>query len=265
MVEIESLYCRRCNREAGPADVKRLKAGSGELLTCATCGEVLVKEHSRVVKPLAAELATAFVYPFRPLTLIVSLVIAIFAGAASFMPFGSLLGAGIRFGWLFAILRAASVGSEDVEVDPSEISSSMVGWVGPALRVLLASFVAFLPAIAAAAMLGEAGTLFAAPLAVAGGLYLPAALIVAAHDERWLAPLNPVPVVRLIARIPGSYFTACAMLFALFAFSEAAVAGARALDMGIASRVIEWVLGFVPLVAAARMLGILVHEKREEL
>lgn len=217
------------------------------------------------MKPLAAELATAFLYPFRPMTLVVSLVVALFAGAAGFLPFGSLIGAGIRFAWLFAILRTASVGSEDVAVDPSEISSSIVGWVGPAFRVFLACLVAFLPAVMVALVLGESGMLGVAALGLAGGLYLPAALIVAAHDDRWLAPLNPAPAVMLIARIPGSYFTACAMLFVLFALSGGVSAGAQRLDMGIVSSLLQWVLGFLPLVAAARMLGILVHEKREEL
>ena len=265
MPEIDSFHCRRCNRDVAGAGIKRLKAGSGEMLTCATCDDILVKERSRVVKPLAAELATAFVYPFRPMTLVVSLVVALFAGAAGLLPFGGLIGAGIRFGWLFAILRAASVGNEDVQIDPSEISSSLLGWVGPAFRVLLASLVAFLPAIVAAVLLGANGMLGVAALGLAGGLYLPAALIVAAHDDRWLAPLNPAPAVGLIMRIPGSYFTACAMLFVLFAVSGGVSAGAQRLDTGIVSSLIQWVLGFLPLVAAARMLGILVYEKREEL
>jgi hypothetical protein len=135
------------------------------------------------------------------MTLGVSLAVSVFAGAAGFLPFGGLIGAGIRFGWLFAI----------------------------------------------------------------GVLYLPAALIVAAHDERWLAPLNPAPAVALITRIPGSYFVACAMLLGLFAFSGGAVAAARTLGMPFVGSAIEWVLGSLPLVAAARMLGILVYEKREEL
>lgn len=262
---LESFYCNRCRRDVGPADIKRLKAGSGEMLTCATCDGVLTKEQSRVVRPIAAVLATAFSYPFRPMTLGVSLVVSVFAGAAGFLPFGALIGAGIRFGWLFAILRTASLGGDEVEVDPSEISSSLFSWMGPALRVLVASVVAFLPAIVAAVVLGEGGAPVALGLGVVGLLYLPAALIVAAHDERWLAPLNPAPAIGLITRIPGSYFVACAMLFGLFAFSGGAVAVARKLEMAFVGSAIEWVLGFLPLVAAARMLGILVYEKREEL
>ena len=168
----------------------------------------LETEHSRVVRPLAGELAGAFAYPFRPLTLIFSLAVALFAGAAGFLPFGGLIGAGIRFGWLFAVLRAASVGNDDVETDASNISASPFGWIGPAVRALVASFVAFLPAIVAAVWLGERGVLVAAALGLIGALYLPAALIVAAHDERWLAPANPGPAIALITRIPGSYFTA---------------------------------------------------------
>jgi hypothetical protein len=262
---LESFHCNRCDRDVAPGDIKRLKAGSGEMLTCAACGGILTKEQSRVVRPIAAVLATAFSYPFRPMTLGVSLAVSVFAGAAGFLPFGGLIGAGIRFGWLFAILRTASLGGDDVEVDPSEISSSLFSWMGPALRVLLASLVAFLPAIVAAAALGESGAPVAIGLGLIGLLYLPAALIVAAHDERWLAPLNPAPAVALITRIPGSYFVACAMLLGLFAFSGGAVAGARTLEMPFVGTAIEWVLGFLPLVAAARMLGILVYEKREEL
>jgi hypothetical protein len=263
MGDIEDYRCPACDRFLSTAEIRMAGTGTAMMRACAKCGSALVVERSRVVRPLVAELATAFVYPFRPMTLFVSVVVLLASFGASFLPFGTFIGGGIRFAWLFAILRAASVGVDDPEVDPSDIASGIFSWVGPFVRFVMASMVAFFPALLTAIALGPGPV--AALLGIAGAAYLPAALVVAAHSPGWFAPLNPVPAMRLIGRIPGPYATACAMLLALFGASALAIGGARLLGAPALAAIVEWFLGFLPLVAAARMLGIMLHESKEEL
>jgi hypothetical protein len=268
-VNVASFRCNRCDRYLGPAEIKRLETRGVQLLLCAHCGDLVPEERSREVKPLVGELAKAVVYPFRPTTLAVSLVVTLFAGMCSLVPFllvlGGVIGTSIRLGWLFAILRSASNGHDDVEVGATDMGTSLFDWIGPAVRFLIACFVAFLPALLANLVLGRSGALVTSALTVVGTLYLPAALIVSSQDEGWLAPLNPAPAIALMTRIPGAYLTACGMLLVLFAVAGGAMAVARAVDMQLLGTAIEAVLGYLPLVAGARLLGVLVHEKREEL
>lgn len=265
MGELVTLRCPTCEALREGAQVKPIRAGSAEMKTCAKCGALLVAERSRVVQPIAKVLARAALYPFRPLTLAISTGVLVVAFGASFLPFGALIAGGVRFGWLFSVLRAASKGAEDPAIDPTEIAPSVFLWIGPFVRSSFALAVAFGPALIAYGVLGDAGVIPAVALALLGSVYLPAALILAAHNTGWLAPLNPLPALKLIAKIPGSYATACALLFVLAMASGASVAAARALDVPILSGMASAVLGFLPLVGAARMLGVLVHECREEL
>lgn len=260
------MYCERCRREIDGSDVRRVISGLTETLECPRCDGVFMQHESRVVKPLLPELATAFYYPFRLVTLIASVVVVFLATGASFIPVvGGFIGAGIRFGWVFAILRASSDGNEDVEVDPTDISGSLVGWISPAIRFFLVCFVAFLPAGIGASALGDASSWIVFLLGALGLFYLPAGVIAAAEANAWYAPLNPVPAVMVISRIPGAYFIACGMLLVLFTISGVAIGLALQIEVPYVGTSLAGLFGYLPLVAAARMLGILVYEKREEL
>ena len=68
----------------------------------------------------------------------------------------------------------------------------------------------------------------------------------------------------LVARIPGAYLTACGMLLVLFGLAGGAIALASMIEVPFVGAVVAGMLGYLPLVAAARMLGILVYEKRED-
>jgi len=262
---IVTYRCPSCEKVLEGAAIKMIRAGSTEMRSCATCGSALVAERSRVVRPIAASLARATLYPFRPMTFAISAGVLAFSFGASFLPFGALIAGGIRFGWLFSVLRTASSGADDPEIDASDVSSSIFSWMGPFVRYVIASVVAFGPALAALFALGKDGVLVAGALALVGSIYLPAALIIAAHQPGWLAALNPLPAIKLIARIPGPYAIACVLLFVLSLASGATMAAARALDVPVVSGLLEAVVGFLPLVAAARMLGVLVWECREEI
>lgn len=253
--------CLRCARDLLPADVKRVRAGAGEICVCPLCGDHLRVESSRVVKPLGRELASAFLYPCRPYPLAFSLGVTLVA----FAPGGGLLAAGVRVGWLLAVLRAASVGSEDVEVDVTDVGPSIASWIMPAVRVLLAALVAMLPAIVLQLLLGKHAALVVGAAGLAGLLYFPAALIVVSQSDSVLAALNPAPAIALVTRIPGGYFLACALLLVLAGISGVANVVASAVDIAVLGFVLRACVGFLPLVAAARLLGILVYEHREEL
>lgn len=263
--EIVAYRCATCDRILASDEIRSVTAQRTEVKSCAKCGSGLVEERSRVVEPIAAVLARATLYPFRPMTLAVSLVVLSAGFGASFVPgFGGFVAGGIRFAWLFAVLRSAANGADDPQVDPAEISPSTASWSGPFVRYLAAVLVAFGPALIALVTFGANALVVVALLTLLGALYLPAALIIAAHSDSWL-PLNPMPVIRLVARIPGQYATACGLLFLLVLLTLGATAAARGLDIPVVSALLEGVIGFLPLVAAARMLGVLVHECREEL
>lgn len=263
--EYVALRCPRCDEFVADGEVKTVRSGWTELRTCPKCTAPLVAERSRVAKPIVLTLAVGALRSLRPLTLLVSLGVLAASIAASYAPFGAAIGAGLQVGWFFAVLRAASRGDDDPEVDPTDLSARILAWIAPAVRYTLAFVVALGPSLVAALVLGESGMLFAGALFFLGAVQLPAGLIVAAHSPAWYAPLNPVPAVRLIFRIPGPYAVAFGMLVGLSMLGTGGVAVAHALDLGVASDVLAATAQYMPMVAAARLLGTLVYECREEL
>lgn len=85
----------------------------------------------------------------------------------------------------------------------------------------------------------------------------------------WLVvgPLNPVPALRIIARIPGPYFLTLAFLLATLLLGAGAYYVARLAVGGIPllGPLVVRVIGLYAPVVMARQLGVLVHEHREEL
>jgi hypothetical protein len=198
--------------------------------------------------------------------------VAIAAAIAGLVPFvGWLIVLCIEVGFLFAVLRTAAAGGEDIEASAEELNS-IFDWLGPLVRYLLAVLTAFFPAVIAWFALGGGpeSELVAGGLAIAGVLYLPAAIIVAAHGVGCLGAVNPVPAVALIGRIPKPYAITVAMLAA------ALVAG---VGMHLAVPKIVKALSILPILpgligkslllyapmVSMRMLGLLVHEHGEEL
>lgn len=232
---------------------------------CPACGSAVFHEESRSAEPVTVPLLRALAWPFRPVSMITLAVVIVGSGLASYAPFGMWIAGGIRFGYLAAVLRAGSLGQDDVEIDPTQIGSAMWEWSAPFVRFLFTALISFGPAVLAAWLLGPAGIVPAAILGVLGAIYFPAALIVAAHAEGFFAWLRPDLPIRLIFQIPRPYAVACGLLLALAAVSGGAMAAAEAFDIPVMGFLLSAVLGFVPLVAAARLLGVLVHENREDL
>lgn len=262
--EILAYRCASCDRFLEPSEMRLVGRDRSEMRMCAACGGAVSVERSRVVRPIGILLAKALLYITRPTTLAISGAVFAASVVAGFVPFvGRFLSAGIHWGWVFAVLRSAAAGADDPEIEPTDIDSSIRSWTLPGFRYTGATLIAFGPAILALVL--DAGGLVVGALGLVGALYLPSALIVAAHNSGSFAAMNPVPAVKLIARIPGPYATACALLVALGLVVGATSALARALAIPVVSWLAESAVFFFASVGGARMLGVLVHECREEL
>jgi hypothetical protein len=236
------------------------------MVVCGTCGGALRTEEQRVAQPLPRALVRAHLYPFAPAIAVSIVVTGLVSAFAAYVPLiGALLSATIAIGFVFLVLRASAEGRDDLAMD-TEVAESAADWFAPLIRYLLTWLVSFAAAGFALLLLGwPTGALPAAVLGILGLVYFPAGIIVAAHGGGCLGPLNPVPGVQLIARIPGAYFMTLAFLVLTLALGYGVVAVAQRLFGGIPflGPALVRVLGLVAPVIMARQLGILVHEHRE--
>lgn len=256
-------WCEHCRAYREGAGIRPV-AG---LASCVNCGAALRRESQRVSPPLFLELLRSFVFPVGSLAVAATWVIAsLLTSFTAFVPLiGGLLSSTIVLSYLFAIIRFTSLGHDDfgsVSFDALHVTE----WFHPLIRYLLTLFVAFLPAITTFVVLGPAGAVVIYAVAFVGLLYLPAGLVVAARAEGCLGPLNPLPSLQLIARIPGAYvLTLLALVVAAGVAAgitsvERAVVGSSFL-LALVGRVLEL---YAPSVMA-RMLGVMVREHAEEL
>jgi hypothetical protein len=256
-------WCERCQTYREGAQIRQV-AGVG---SCASCGSALRREVQRVTRPLFFELLRSFVFPVGSLAVAATWVLASLSSSfAAFLPLiGGLLSLTIVLSYLFAIIRVTSLGHDDfgsVSFDALHVTE----WFHPLIRYVLTLLVAFLPALITLVVLGAAGAIASYAVALLGLVYLPAGLVVAARAEGCLAPLNPIPSLQLIARIPAAY------LLTLLALSLAAGAGVgislversvvgSSFLLALVGRVFEL---YAPSVMA-RMLGVMVREHAEVL
>lgn len=256
--------CAPCARIVREDEARILRARETEMLACPTCGGALVHERSRVVLPLHEQLLAVLRWPLAPSAAVSILGVAVVTTFLSFFGgYGAAFAHGIRCLYLFAVLRDAALGRPQTDLDPGRLGGDLYDWITrPALRMLTTFAVAFGPAVVAHLAVRTTG--LTALLALAGAAYLPAALIVTAHDDRFEAALNPVLPLRIIRAIPRAYAITCGFLAALASACLLAVLGGAALG-GVTGAFATGVLGFVPLVLAARMLGVLVDAHDEEL
>lgn len=259
-------FCEQCSAYREPHQTRSVGPERSPLVVCGSCGGVLRTEAQRIAEPLPRALVRAHLYPFAPAIAVSIAVTGLVSAFAAYVPLiGGLLSATIAIGFVFLVLRASAEGRDDLAVD-TEIAESLVDWFAPLVRYLLTWVVCFAPAGFALFALGwPAGAAPAAVLGVLGLGYFPAGIIVAAHGGGCVGPLNPVPGVQLIARIPGAYFMTFAFLVLTLVLGFGVVAVAQRLFGGIPflGPALVRVLGLVAPVIMARQLGILVHEHRE--
>jgi hypothetical protein len=260
--------CDPCNRELGAAEIRHIKAGSGSMPTCARCGALVHQEQARTIRPFHVELLHAVARTFTPVPLVIALGIGLLAFVVSFLSRWP-IGYAIQAGYFFAVVRAESAGADHPEIGSDDVGYSRGAWLRPAFRYFMTTVVAFMPALLVGWLLGPSGAPVTSGLALAGFVYLPAGLVVSAHDGHGLlTPFDVVTPIRLIARIPGAYFTAFGVLVGL-----AVVGWVSTLAIGLFEPLVgtviaiaaDRIVGFLPFIAMARVLGTLMHEHREEL
>jgi hypothetical protein len=262
--DVLTYLCRSCGRPVEAHEAHVVRSRETEMRACPSCGSALVAERSRIVQPLHEQLLAVLRWPLTPAT---GATIFGVAGVTTFFSFlgepGIAFAHAVRCLYLFAVLRAAARGKSDPEVDPGRFGGDAYEWLtGPSFRMFATLFVAFAPAVAVHLVLRS--PVVTTAIALAGAIYLPAALIVTAHDDRVGAALSPLVVYRLVRAIPRAYATTCAFLAALTAFGILGVVAAGAVG-GAAGAVAAGIVGFVPCVLGARMLGVLVDAHDEEL
>jgi hypothetical protein len=269
MTATAAYWCEHCQREIPAGQAEEVRAGTGFISVCPGCHRALgAQAAAPAERSFARVLAGAFAYAARPATLAWIAGMVLLAGFVSFVPLvGGLLSLIVLISYLFGVLRVSSQGEDDLMVAPDDIGD-LTTWFAPLVRYLLTFLMALSPGLLAAyltesPLLGGAGALL-------GLLYLPAGMIVAAHSSGCVGPLNPVPAAVIIGRIPGPY----ALTLAFLALAAGLGYGLRFLG-GLAAGALEGVpfipgyltsvLGLLPAVVMARMLGLLVYEHGHEI
>jgi hypothetical protein len=262
-------YCDRCQAYRDGPQTRNAGPPQAPIPVCAACGGGLRVEQQRIAQPLTSALLGAFAFPFKPAVAAAVAGVALVSYFVQLIPlFGNALAATTILTSVFLALRGTAEGRDDLASE-MEISESFMLWFSPLIRYLLTLGVAYGPPIAALFILGwPAGAAVVIALAALGTFYLPAGMIVAAHQEGCLGPLNPIPGARIIARIPGPYLLTLGFL--LLSLLVGAVLGYVAhlvasipvpVVTALCARAINL---FAPLVMA-RQLGLLVREHGEEL
>lgn len=259
--------CESCDHLFAEAQLRRLELpppSARHLLLCPDCGRAVAAEVSHASRPFGRAMLSALRYPLQPRGAppLVGLLLTIWA--FTWIPgLGFYLAMAVVFGYLFTIVRQTARGRD--ELPGHEDVGDLFGLLGPLAATAFATLVSFLPALVLRHWLGGSPESDGASVAmffalVLGSLYLPGAIIVAAHGRRWHAPLDPLPVVRLMLRLPGAYLGCALALIAAYVV----VTGVSRLLVGAPDFLVVPALVY-PLLVAARVLGLLVGEHREEL
>ncbi len=267
MSAIVSYRCPRCEKYLAESEIKQIKAGSGFMKACMTCGGAIAEERSREARSLPGLLVSAFGYPFRGSMVLWSIAMIVGTTVLSFAPmFGGILAASAELGFLFAVLKSTADGKDEIDVNASDLADVSM-WIRPFAKYVVAAILSFGPAAAALFLLAPAKgepPVVALVLGGLGLLYFPAALVVAAHETGG-AVINPVAGFRLIARIPGSYFLTVFFVGIAMAVGGATIRAALLLDVPVLGAVARSVASLYGPIVAMRMLGLLVQENAESL
>ncbi|MFT3767098.1 MAG: hypothetical protein QM820_16500 [Minicystis sp.] len=163
-------------------------------------------------------------------------------------------------------MRATSEGHEEWNEAPVQ-GRTLTEWLAPLLKYAGVVLVAAAPAIVV--LLATDLPPLAVLVAIPGLIYLPAGLIAASFPGGCLGPLNPLPALALIARIPAHYALTLGFLaVALVLGSGFAFVGQYLImrdPVPFLAGIVGTFLRLLGPVAMARMLGLLVREHAEEL
>ncbi len=172
---------------------------------CPECRRAVVFEASRVTRPFARQLLGVFRYPLdaesAPYWIGVALVCGVLSWASAL---GTLFGLCIFVGYLFTVIRSSASGATQPPMAADFLE--VMDLLRPLLQSAVAVVVVSVPAILVA-YFGEGleAQLLAGGLFLFGLLWLPLALIAAAHADSVFDAFNPLTTVRLFQRLPVAY------------------------------------------------------------
>lgn len=266
-------WCPRCVRGFPPEHCRVVPLGEELAWLCGRCNGVTraveTAEH-RELLPLYRE---ALAWPFTRDGARVVVALGVGVWVLGLLPiFGALLGSGAVAAYLLAVVRHTAEGEDDLP--PPTDFIHWIDFLAPLFRCIAAVAPAALPFVAVLVLgLELPAALRGALLALAGGLglaWVPGALANAAWSSRLVEAINPAPVLALLLRVPRDYMLTVAVLWSL-ALANRVVYGvcdATARSLAIVPAVPRIVATvavlFLPL-AMARVLGILLRERRVEL
>jgi len=275
--EAPLLWCGQCAVEH-PASACRdvVLAGEGVKL-CPGCGLVVRPLVHVQREPLGTVFLGAFRYPLNQDGAVALVALAVGCWALRLVPvLGGVLAMGVSLGYLFVVVRHTGRGRDTLPA-PTEFEG-LSDILAPAVRFVLAGLMALVPLlyVLSRANLSAPGASVSVPGLVIAGLWavawMPAAMAVAAHQEGCLGSLNPVPVVQVIARIPGDYARTVLVLAPLVVLSVGVDVVAAMLLRGVRVPVVTSVVAiaftavglYLPMVMS-RILGLLLRERAAEL
>jgi hypothetical protein len=260
--------CARCDLYLVEADLKLVKVREESFLqACPACGMAVERERSRVVRPFAGLLLGAFAWPFHKESLAAMGALALMGWIASVLlvGLGSMVAVGIAIMYLLAVARSTALGEDTAPHAVDWVNAGDL--IAPSFRFFLTFFVAFFPVTMG--MIGGAPVPLLALGLVAGLLYIPAGLIIAAHADGWLAPLNMIKAARIALRTGVDYLITSAAVLVLIPLAYGVFSLLNALRTSYAQVPFVFSLLFffgwliLPMIIA-RMLGILVREHAHE-
>lgn len=238
------------------------------VMRCPRCQGLVERDRPRARGPYWQALLVALSYPIQPMAGAHVGGYAILYAVLSPFPFsGDEIAQALIVAYLSLVVRTSVLGQ--AEVPAAELPPDLGSYFKSVLQFTLALLVPFVPAYALwlASDAQKLTPAIAACVAV-GIAYLPASVLLSAHDESLAGPFNVVSGVKLIARIPAAYaltaVAAAMVLVACTAFS-AAVAATGLDRIPILGNAVSTAASLPFYMVAARMLGLLVFHHGPEL
>lgn len=276
--------CQACGALLCPACAVLLRVGSTDSEGCGLCRGLAepLRERRQDAQPFAARIAGAFAYPLRPSALLSIVALALVLRVLGVLGF---LGAGVAYGvyWasLFGVIVQTWKGKEALE--PPDFTHLLDDLLFPALRGLAATALVWLPlALRAAAIFEQVApgrddpaalliALVGDPLLwlllLAGAAFLPAALLAAAITRSFLAVVNPLVPIRMARALGGDYVRASLTTVGLGVAGLLLdrAAGATLGRIPLLGGLLTTALGLYFPIVSARILGLLVHVRGDDL
>lgn len=268
--------CAGCGAALCPDCVWASRTGSTTYVACGLCRELVepITFARAVQRPFAARLGEALAYPFAVATFTAIAATAAVIWLVGFVPIiGWILASGVKWAFLFAVIRQTSRGARHFEQpDVADLAE----YAAPALRGFVATAIVWVPAtlrlvqtLAAedGSFLGSLADPVLWLILLAGVLYAPAAILIASIGGGVLSMLNPVFVVRAVARLGADYAIAVGVVIASLAAGAALelAAGAAVGFVPVAGTIVTLAAGLYGPALAAHVLGLLLYVRGDAL